>query len=167
MDGTGYKSTFQRKIPSQLKLEIFPFQCHHNLILSKVRIKYQAVDCRLGSSSTQQNDKKVSTYSRINSCSYTVFENHSKCPISPKLTLFGIFDEPLSTQNLNIAMLNEWDFFWFSNTVCYWLPIPLNSTLHIWTWASGEFIRVHLLCFNSLHLIFQLSKIPSILQGAL
>ena len=71
MDGTGYKSTFQRKIPSQLKLEIFPFQCHHNLILSKVRIKYQAVDCRLGSSSTQQNDKKVSTYSRINSCSAT------------------------------------------------------------------------------------------------
>ena len=46
---------------AQLELEIFPFQCHHNLILSaEVRIK--AVDCRLGSSSTQQNDKKVSLH---------------------------------------------------------------------------------------------------------
>ena len=38
----------------------------------------------------------------------TVFENHPKCLIevfknSPKLTIFGIFNELLSTENVNVA----------------------------------------------------------------
>ena len=40
-----------------------------------------------------------------------------------KLTIFGIFDDLLSTQNVNVARFArnvEWDFFvWFSNTLKY------------------------------------------------
>ena len=48
-------------------------------------------------------------------CKLQVFKN------SPKCTIFGIFNQLLSTQNVNVARFArnvEWDFFlWFSNTV--------------------------------------------------
>ena len=56
----------------------------------------------------------------------TVFENHPKCRIFQKLVkmqhFFGIFDELLPTQNVNVALLAIWmrHFLWFSNTVLKW-----------------------------------------------
>ena len=56
----------------------------------------------------------------------TVFKNYSKCRIlknSPKRTIFGIFNELLSTQNVNVARFArnvECDFFCDFQTLCFW-----------------------------------------------
>ena len=47
----------------------------------------------------------------------TVFENHPKSRIFGllKLTMFGVFNELLSTHNVNVARFArnvEWDLFW-------------------------------------------------------
>ena len=74
----------------------------------------------------------------------TLFENHLICLLwiwhfpsifafdrklqvfqnSPKLTIFGIFTELLSTQNVNVARFArnfQWDFFCDFQTLCVWL----------------------------------------------
>ena len=54
----------------------------------------------------------------------TVFENRPKCRIfknSPKWTIFGIFNEILAAQNVNVARFArnvEWDFFCDFQTLC-------------------------------------------------
>ena len=54
----------------------------------------------------------------------TVFENHQKSRIfqkSPKLTIFGIFNQLLSTQNVNVARFArkvECDFLGNFQTLC-------------------------------------------------
>ena len=55
---------------------------------------------------------KVTYLVALFDCKLQVFKNLSK------FTIFGIFNELLSTQNVDFARNVEWDFFlWFSNTV--------------------------------------------------
>ena len=77
-----------------------------------------------------------------------MFENHQKKSHLSQLTIFGIFNEFLSTQNVNVARFarnTEWDFFqWFSNTLSHYNFHPLFSRdLH-----SQEKVEegVHLVC---------------------
>ena len=49
---------------------------------------------------------------------------------SPKLTIFGIFNQLLSTQNVNVARFArnvEWDFFCDFQTMCHYVIFPDTS----------------------------------------
>ena len=82
------------------------------------------------SSSSEFNWPLNCVYEALPMGDCTMFENYKKCRIfkkSPKWTIFGIFNELLFTQNVNVARFArnvEWDFFlWFSNTVCTGVPV--------------------------------------------
>ena len=74
---------------------------------------------------------------------FTVFENRPKCRIfknSPKWTIFGIFNELLAAQNVNVARFArnvEWDLFmWFSNTVKH----PIENSTHVRSVVIRSFV---------------------------
>ena len=66
---------------------------------------------------------------------------------SPKLTIFGIFDEIFCTQNVNIARFPrylEWDFFYDFKTLCSVLKMTLLLVLTLLIIFFGNAWKVHL-----------------------